>query len=78
MTDLRKVVRRRAVSAAYRGRRLVIALHPGDLIGLREERTRREYFLPVGYAYQVAVRLEVERRKRAKAEAKKARKAVKA
>lgn len=73
MTDLRKTVKRRAVSAAYRGRRIVVSLHPGDVIGFREERTRREYFLPISGAYTYAVRLEVDRRKREKAAAKKAR-----
>lgn len=75
MTDLRKTVRRRAVSAAYRGRRIVVSLHPGDVIGFREERRQKEYFLPISGAYTYAVRLDVERRKREKAAARKARRA---
>lgn len=74
MTDLHKTVKRRAV-VPYRGRRIVVALHPGDVIGFREERTRREYTLSIAGAYAYAVRCAVEQRKREKAEQRKARKA---
>lgn len=74
MTDLRKTVKRRAVAAAYRGRRIVVSLHPGDVIGFREERTRREYFLSISGAYTYAVRCAVEQARREKAAAKKAKK----
>lgn len=72
MTDLTKRVKRRTVSA-YRGRRIVISLLPGDVLSFREERTRQEYLLSVTGAYIYAVQLEVERRKRERAEQRKAR-----
>ena len=66
MTDLTKRVKRRT-NATYRGRRIVVSLIPGDVLGFREERTRREYLLSVSGAYTYAVMLEVERRKLEKA-----------
>ena len=66
MTDLTKRVKRRT-NATYRGRRIVVSLMPGDVLGFREERTRREYLLSVSGAYTYAVMLEVERRKLEKA-----------
>ena len=65
MTELRKRVSRRTLGA-HRGRRIVVSLHPGDVLGFREERTRREYLLSIAGAYTYAVRLEVERRRAAK------------
>ena len=57
MTDLTKRVKRRT-NATYRGRRIVVSLMPGDVLGFREERTRREYLLSVSGAYTYAVMLE--------------------
>ena len=71
MTDLTKRVRRRSF-AFYRGRRIVVSLLPGDVLAFREERTRREYLLSISGAYTYAVMLEVERRRREKAAARKA------
>lgn len=62
MTPLTKRVRRRTM-APHRGRRIVVALMPGDVLGFREERTRREYLLSIAGAFDYAVRLEVERRR---------------
>ena len=62
MTDLRRRVKRRTVNS-HRGRRIVVSLLPGDVLGFREERTRKEYLLSIAGAYVYAVRLEVERRK---------------
>ena len=73
MTDLRKPVKRRTV-APHRGRRIVVSLLPGDVLGFREERTRREYLLTIAGGFEYAVRLEVERRRRDKAQARKQRK----
>ena len=67
MTDLRKRVKRRTVGQ-HRGRRIVVTLHPGDVLGFRQERLRREFILSVGGAYDYAVMLEVERRRREKRE----------
>ena len=63
MTPLRNKVRRRTVTPVYGGRRLVVTLHPGDVLGFREERTRREYLLSVSAAYVYAVRLAVAARR---------------
>ena len=71
MTDLTKRVKRRSF-ASYRGRRIVVSLLPGDVLGFREERTRQEYLLSISGAYTYAVMLEVERRKRERAAARKA------
>lgn len=62
MTDLTKRVRRRTIGT-HRGRRIVVALHPGDVLGFREERTRKEFLLSVAGAYVYAVKLEVLRRR---------------
>ena len=69
MTDLRKPVRRRTIHP-HRGRRIVVTLHPGDVLGFREERLRKEYILSIAGAYEYAVRLEVERKRREKREAR--------
>ena len=72
MTDLERKVTRRAKSAYGRpGKRLVVGLFPGDLIGLREERGRTWFYLPLGTVYTLAVRAEVDRKR---AERKKPRK----
>ena len=67
MTDLTKRVKRRTVHP-HRGRRIVVTLHPGDVLGFRHERLRKEFLLSVGGAYDYAVMLEVERRRREKRE----------
>ena len=73
MTPLTKKVSRR--TEAFRRdkgkpRRYVVSLHPGDLIGFRLEKTRREEFLPVGVGYEIAVRLRVASEKAAKRKSK--------
>jgi len=73
MTDLTKRVKRRTLTS-HRGRRIVVSLLPGDVLGFREERTRREYLLSIMGAYTYAVMLEVERRKREKAANRKSKK----
>lgn len=75
MTDLTKRVKRRTL-APHRGRRIVVSLLPGDVLGFREERTRREFLLSVHGAYVYAVRLAVEHAKREKAAARKAKRAT--
>lgn len=71
MTDLDKPVRRRA-RAPYRGRRIIVSLEPGDLLGFRLERTRRTEYLTVAGCYERAVTLRVlhERAERHKAKRK--------
>jgi hypothetical protein len=73
MTDLTKRVKRRTI-APHRGRRIVVSLLPGDVLSFREERTRKDYLLSIAGAFDYAVMLEVERRKREKTLARKGRK----
>ena len=77
MTDLTKRVKRRTLNP-HRGRRIVVSLLPGDVLGFREERRRGEYLLSIAGAYEYAVRLEVERRRRERIAARKARHAARA
>lgn len=65
---------RRAVTTA-RGEPLVLAVTPEGL-WLREPRRRTAYLLPYGVAFQTAVRLEVDRQRREKAAARKAKQAA--
>lgn len=69
MTELKGTVRRRTLGY-HRGRRLVVSLEPGDLLGLRHERTRRTEYLPLAILYDYAVKARVVAEKRAKVEAK--------
>ena len=69
MTDLTKRVKRRTLTP-HRGRRIVVSLLPGDVLSFREERTRKEFLLSIAGAYDYAVMLEVERRKREKRKGK--------
>jgi hypothetical protein len=48
MTDLERPVTRRSVGCYdHRGRRMVITLAPGDVILVREERTRKSFSAPL-------------------------------
>lgn len=76
MTDLHKRVKRRTVGRVRGGRRIVVSLLPGDVLGFREERTRCEYVLSIQGAYVYAVQLEVARRKREKVAQRKAKRAA--
>lgn len=75
-TRLTKRVERETEARAGRGtrRNLIVALLPGDVIELREKGTRKRWLLPVDAAFSVAVKMEVAAAKRAKAEARKAKK----
>jgi hypothetical protein len=53
---------------------LVVTLTPGDLIEIREERRRSGYIVPIAAVFDLAVKIEVAARKRAKADARSARK----
>ena len=44
----------------------LVSLLPGDVLSFREERIRKEFLLSIARAYDYAVRLEVERRRRVK------------
>lgn len=56
MTTLNKPVRRSTNATVFdRGhRRIVVTLQPGDVIGLRLERHRTEYLIPIADVYQIA------------------------
>jgi hypothetical protein len=57
----KKVSRRTETTRRDRGksRRYIVSLHPGDLIGFRLEKCRSEEFIPVGVAYEMAIRLRL-------------------
>lgn len=58
MTDLKRAVRRRTIGL-HRGRKIMVSLEPGDLLGLRPERCRREELLDIAAAYCIAVKIRV-------------------
>jgi uncharacterized ParB-like nuclease family protein len=74
VTDLQKAVRRRTVGL-HRGRRFVVVLEPGDVIGFRPERSRKVFYTSLAACFDLAVRQHAAAEKRAKAEARKARRA---
>lgn len=67
MTDLKRAVRRRTIWL-HRGRRIMVSLEPGDLLGLRMERCRQTEFVPLATIYDMAVksRILAERNQRRK------------
>ena len=69
MTPLTKPVTRSTLYK-HRGRHLVVTLHPGDVLGVRHFRTRKEYVIPLSWCFDAAVKAEVAR---IKAERKKRR-----
>lgn len=77
MTDITKRLRRRCVAAIAwgpdRGKRIIVELAPPDLIGLRPERTRRTLYLPVSTCYDLALKLEAQRRRAERAARRKGR-----
>lgn len=66
MTRLQKPVKRFTIGTVFeRGhRRIVVTLYPGDLIGLRLERTRREYTAPLATVFATVCRWEVDHQRR--------------
>ncbi len=62
MTPLSKRVTRKSsalVRDGGRSRQLVVTMYPGDLLGLRPERTRREELIPLTAIYSLAVKMRV-------------------
>ena len=57
-TALSRKVKRRT-EAPHRGRRLVVTLYPGDMIGLRQERRRTEEIISLAGVYDFAVKARV-------------------
>lgn len=70
-TELQRPVTRRTASR-HRGRRVVVTIAPGDVIGFREERTRKTYWITLGACFDMAVKIEVARLKEEKKKARKA------
>ena len=58
MTPLNKTINRRTVGT-QRGRRFVVILEPGDVIGFRGERTRRIFYTTLAACFDMAVRQAV-------------------
>lgn len=61
----------RKTALPHRGRRIVVTLDSGDLIGLRPERTRRIEYITVAAAYDMAVKQRVAFERAQKRKAKK-------
>jgi len=60
MTTCKARVARMTVQPYIQGRRLVVAIDPGDLISIREERTQRWYSMPISAVYIHMVKKGVE------------------
>jgi len=59
-TELRKtVIRRTASSFDHRKRRLVVRLEPGDVISIKEERTRKWFSAPINHVFRQIVQWNV-------------------
>jgi hypothetical protein len=69
-TRLNKQVARKCISAGERGRLFVVAVCPGDLVGVRLERTRRTEYMSIDAIYHFAVKSRVAAEKAAKKKAK--------
>ena len=64
-TQLKKAVTRRTEST-HRGRRVVVTIAPGDVIGFREERTRKTYWISLAACFDMAVKIEVAHQRKEK------------
>ena len=62
----------RKTAAPHRGRQLIVTLYPGDVIGVRHLRRRKEYQIPLAWVYDTAVKAEVLRQRAEKAARRKA------
>jgi len=61
MTDLERPVKRRTKAPHnYQGRRLVVMLMPGDVIGFREEKCRKVFTAPIDRVFRAVVGWNVE------------------
>lgn len=70
MTPLNKSLSRRTIGQ-HRGRRFVVILEPGDVIGFRPERTRKTFYTTLAACFDMAVRQAVIADKLAKRKGKK-------
>ena len=70
MTPLSKSLSRRTIGM-HRGRRFVVILEPGDVIGFRPERTRKTFYTTLAACFDMAVRQQVLADRAAKRKGKK-------
>lgn len=68
---VRRKTRERFRSWGKDARQIIVSIEPGDVLGFRLLRARKTYYLPVAFAMDYAIRLEVAERKRRKAEERK-------
>jgi hypothetical protein len=72
MTDLHKTIRRRSSCAfAHYRKRIVVSLEPGDILGMRLERTRTTYRAPLANVFRTLADWHARAEARAKREARK-------
>lgn len=69
MTDLKKPVFRRTIGL-HRGRRIMVSLEPGDILGLRQERCRQTEYVSIAAIYDYAVKARVLAERNAKRKGK--------
>jgi len=62
-TALNKPVTRRCLVASDAGRRLVVTLMPGDVLGIRLSRGRQHFIIPLLSCYHYAVKMHVAARR---------------
>lgn len=76
MTALNKPIKRSTnavIRDKGRTRRLVVTLYPGDVIGLRPEKTRREEITSLAAVYSLAIKQRLAAERAEKIKARKAR-----
>jgi hypothetical protein len=79
MTDLHKTIRRRSRAAfAHYRKRIVVSLEPGDVIGMRLERTRTTYRAPLAAVFRTLADWHARAEARRKREERKARRLLNA
>lgn len=72
MTDLHKTIRRRSrESFAHYRKRIVVSLEPGDILGMRLERTRTTYRAPLANVFRTLADWHARAESKAKREARK-------
>jgi len=75
MTPIRKSVARRTVTPYdHHGRRVVVTLEPGDVLGLRWERTRRTFRAPIHRVMRQVIEWNVSAERAARRAARRAEK----
>ena len=70
MTPLHKTVARKSNGNGPNRRQFVITIEPGDVIGFRDERRRKTYYVPLAACYEMAIKAEVAAARAAKRKAR--------